>query len=233
MPKKKAKTRVRLNQKDSSKAVAAMAKARDKSYKEAPRTPKGKIVNGYGYKAVLEGYRENRLEPTVIGPGSNVKPAFVLQPNLGKRIVRLIRKGYPYTTVCRYCGIAPKTFRDWLDRGRDGFSIEYVEFYEAVAKAEGYAEMRTLNKLKSHENADWRVSAWQLERRWPEHWSKKDRMVAEMHVNATVNVDSKEGLGQKVVTDEAARELARKLIDGDAFDYNAALPAPSKEEEEA
>lgn len=234
MPKKSAKQRVRLGkQKDSRKAVEAMGKARDKSYKEAPRTARGKILNGYSYKAVLEGYRENGLQPTVIGPGSNVKPAFVVQPNLGKRIVRLIRKGYPYTTVCRYCGITPKTFRDWLDRGREGFSIEYVEFYEAVAKAEAFAEMRTLNKLKTHENADWRVSAWQLERRWPEHWSKKDRMVAENAVNVTVNVDSKESLSQKVVTDDAARELARKLIDGDAFDYNKALPAPNQEEEEA
>lgn len=231
MPKKKAKRRVRLGERDSRKAVEAMAKARDESYKKAPRTARGKILNGYSYKAVLEGYRENGLKPTVIGPGSNVKPAFVVQPSLAKRIVRLIRKGYPYTTVCRYCGITPKTFRDWLDRGRDGFSIEYVEFYEAVAKAEGYAEMRTLNKLKQHENADWRVSAWQLERRWPEHWSKKDRMVAEMHVNATVNVDSKESLGQKVATDDAARELARKLIDGEAFNYTA-LPSPEPKEEE-
>src|SRR5690606_23739114 len=112
----------------------------------------GKIPHAYKYKEVLEGYRENGLKPTIIQPNQGPPPAFVLQPNLGKRIVRLIRKGYPYTTVCRYCGIAPKTFRDWLERGRDGYSIEYVEFHEAVAKAEGFAEMRTLNKLKSHEN---------------------------------------------------------------------------------
>lgn len=232
MPRKTAKRRVRLNERSSKNAIEAMGKARDKSYKEARAKSNGRIPNGYKYKEVLEGYRENGLQPTIVGPGSNVKPAFVVQPSLGKRIVRLIRKGYPYTTVCRYCGITPKTFRDWLERGRDGFSMDYVKFHEDVAKAEAFAEMRTLNKLKSHENADWRVSAWQLERRWPEHWSKKDRLTAEMHVNATINVDSKESLGSKVLIDDAARDLARKLIDGEAFSYDA-LPAPSQEEEDA
>lgn len=220
MSKKKHKTRVRLR----TKSTEAMIKGRDESRRKAPRRENGKIIQGYRYKELLEGYRENGLSPTVInGQGNPARPpSFVLQPALEKRIVRLIRKGYPYTTVCRSCGVTPKTFKDWLEKGKTGYSKDYVRIYRKIARAEAYAEMRTLKVLRKHEKADWRVSAWQLERRWPEHWSKKDRMVAEMHVNAVVNVDSKESLGKTVVQDEAARELARRLIDGESL----TLPSP-------
>lgn len=222
MSKKKHKTRVRLRNTNPEH----LYRGRDESYKNAPRMDNGRIIQGYRYKELLEGYRENGLSPTVINgqPNPAKPPAFVLQPALERRLVRLIRKGYPYTTVCRACGITPKTFKDWLEKGKTGFSKDYARIYRKIAKAEAFAEMRTLKVLRMHEKADWRVSAWQLERRWPENWSKKDRMVAEMHVNAVVNVDSKETLGKTVIQDEAARELARRLIDGDSL----MLPSPEK-----
>lgn len=236
MPKKK-KVRVRLREKRSPEAIKSqtdpMMKARDKSFKGAPRSKSGRITPGYKYKQLLEGYRENGIEPTIIEANSiSKKPAFVVQPSLGKRIAKLIRKGYPYTTVCRYCGITPKTFKDWLEKGRAGYNADYIDFYESIAKAEAFAEMRIVKKLQTHENSDWRVSAWQLERRWPEHWSKKDRVVAETHVNATINVDSKESLGKKVIEDGTARELARRLIDG-SDDFSRSLPAPMLEDTES
>lgn len=229
----KTKKRVRLRTGGTPESIKARDAARDKSFKEAPRSKRGRILPGYAYKGLLDGYRETGREPKVIAPNDMSRPPmFVMQPSLGKRIIRLIKKGYPFTTVCRYCGVTPKTFKDWLERGKAGQSRDYIKFYENVARAEAYAEMRILRKLQGHENADWRVSAWQLERRWPEHWSKKDRITAEMHVNATVNVDSKENLGRSVVQDDAARELARRLIDGSDFSY-AALPEPMFEEEDA
>lgn len=225
---KKKKPRIRLREKANTEA---MQKARDESFKKAPRSKRGRIMPGYRYKELLEGYRENGIEPTIIRGNAPLvvkPPSFVTQPSLAKRIVRLIRRGYPYTTVCRYCGITPKTFKEWLEKGKAGYTEDYVDLYVKVAKAEAYAEMRILKMLQKHEKADWRVSAWQLERRWPEHWSKKDRMTAEMHVNATINVDSKEVLGNKVLKDDAARELARKLIDSERYDYDS-LPAPESE----
>jgi hypothetical protein len=202
--------------------------------KKAPRREDGKVIQGHAYKSVLEGYRENGIEPDVLN-GKALKemtpraPMFVIQPGLENRIVKLIRRGYPFTTVCRYVGITTKTFREWLDKGKAGTSKDYVRLYRRVAKAEAKAEMKTLEKLRTHENADWRVSAWQLERRWPEHWSKKDRLIAESHVNVTHSGDSKESLSKNVVQDDAARELARKLIDGNDFSYDQ-LPSPDYEE---
>lgn len=222
MAKTQGRERVRLSKGTPEQSVKAMHEGRAKSHKKAPRRENGKVIQGYKYKELLEGYRENGLEPHVINGPMVTKPRtpmFVDQPSLAKRIIKFIRKGYPYTTVCRYVGVTPKTFKEWLERGKAGVSPEYVRFYERVARAEAHAEMQTLENLKRHGKADWRVSAWQLERRWPEHWAKKDRIAAELTVNSNVQADSKEHLGKAVVQDLAARELARRLISGDEFGY--------------
>lgn len=219
---KKRKPRVRLN--SHNRSMDAANKARDKSYAEAPRSERGRIMPGYKYKAILDGYKELGLEPSIMArtqKPAGPLPLFVVQPTLAKRMVKLIRRGYPYTTVCRFCGVKPQTFKDWLEKGKTGVTPEYTDFYIQIAKAESFAEMRILKKLQTHENADWRVSAWQLERRWPEHWSKLDRNQAEVRINANINVSSKESLGNEVLKNDAARELARRLIDSDSFDQGA------------
>lgn len=233
MARKAGRQRVRLSKGPSKQALAAMHEGRKRSHEKAPRRENGKVIQGYKYKAILEGYKEMGREPRALAPNSISRlPMFVDQPSLAKRIVKLIRKGYPYTTVCRYVGVTPRTFKEWLEKGKAGLSPDYVDFYERVARAEAEAEMRTIQTLKMHEKADWRVSAWQLERRWPEHWSKKDRVMAEMQVSATINVDSKEALGRTLIQDTAARELARRLIDKDLTEYPQ-LPSYIDDEEDA
>jgi hypothetical protein len=231
MTKKTGRQRVRLSKSTENQSVEAMHAGQRKAHKKAPRRENGKVIQGYKYKELLEGYRENNLEPTVLtGQSRSLQvPMFVQQPNLENRIVKLVRKGVPYTTVCRYVGITPKTFKDWLEKGKNGYTREHVRFYERVARAEAHAEMKILQSLRAHSKADWRVSAWQLERRWPEHWAKKDRVIAETHVSGNLVVDSKQELGKAVTHDDAARELARKLIDGTDFSY-ARLPAPERDE---
>lgn len=230
MTKKQGRHRVRLS-KDTENQVVEAVKGRSKGKRQKhPRGESGKAIKGHRYKELLEGYRENGLEPSVLHgqPRSNQVPMFVIQPRLVPRIVKLIRKGVPYTTVCRYVGVTPKTFKDWLEKGRNGYTPEHVSFYEKVARAEAHAEMATLRSLQAHRRTDWRVSAWQLERRWPEHWAKKDRIIAETHVSGNLVVDAKQQLGNAVTHDDAARELARRLIDDTDFTY-ARLPAPVEE----
>jgi len=225
------KRRIRLEDQSKKQSVKALHEGRDRSFKEARKLHGGKIPQGYTYKSLLDGYREMGRKPKVIDgkQAPTREPSFVVQPGMARRIVRLIRRGMPYTAVCRYVGITPKTFKDWLEKGRSGYSPEYVNFYRKICRAEARAEMETLKSLRRHRSADWRVSAWELERRWPENWSKKDRLVAETHVNATVNIDSKSNLSTVVISDEEARELARKMIDGSEFGY-ARLPAPTGED---
>lgn len=226
MSKAQGKQRVRLR--ETSKTIEALQKGRRKSVKNAPRKSNGKVIQGYAYKELLEGHRE-RTPNIVVAPQGSRSPMFVVQPNLAKRIVKLIRRGYPYTTVCRAVGVTPKTFKEWLEKGKAGASPDYIKLFEDVAKAEAYAEMRTLNMLRKHEKADWRVSAWQLERRWPEHWSKIDRLTADLNVNSSAATDAKEDLSKSVAKDEAARELARRLIDDTDFSYTAIQNSATEE----
>lgn len=230
---KKKPKRVRLRKGFSQKAIDAMQKGREESFKNAPRMPNGKIVPGYKYKSLLEGHQELGRKPRVYtGKSLHSSPKFVVHPGIKRKIVKLIRKGYPYTTVCRYVGVTPSTFKDWLEKGKLGVSKEYVDFYQAVARSEADAEMRLLKAMQLHERSDWRVSAWQLERRWPEHWAKQDRVTAEMKVHTTVESANKEKLGKSVLTDEVARDLARRMIDHEMQEYENHLEDHSDENEE-
>jgi hypothetical protein len=105
-----------------------------------------------------------------------------------------------------------------MTKGRDGID-PYKGLFERVCRAEAKAEMDNLVELKRHQKNEWKVSAWLLERRWPEHWARRDAFKAEIAVNAEVTLKGKEQLAKRVVTDEASRELARRLIDGDEFGY--------------
>lgn len=217
---KTTKRRVRLKESLKEQRVKALAEGRDRSRREARKKHNGKLPQGYKYKEVLQGYRENGLEPTIIKAPATQEPMFVVQPTLERKIIKMLKRGAPYTTVCRACGITPTTFMNWLEKGKAGFSEDYIRFYRRVCKAEAAAEMQALKDLKAHKKSDWRVSAWELERRWPENWSKVSRTEANVKMSGNVTVDTKEKLGNTVVQDEATRELARKLIDGSEFGFS-------------
>lgn len=153
-------------------------------------------------------------------------PAFQKDPNLGKRLCKAIAEGFPYTTVCNHLGIRIPTFLLWLERGRNGYAPEYVRLYRSVCRAEAVGEMNILRRLRRHAASDWRVSAWQLERLWPEKYGRVDRIRAETRSTIQITADTKKNLGAQVVQDDVARELARRMIDGEAQLHFNALPAP-------
>jgi hypothetical protein len=152
--------------------MEAVHKGRDESFRNAPRLDDGRIVPGYRYKEILNAYEEAGLKPRVITgeiTHQTRPPMFASDPKIGKKIIKFIRAGYPYTTVCRAVGVSRETFLQWLQRGKDGHPV-YAEFYARVQRAEAKAEIGILENLRAHEKDEWKVSAWQFERRWPEHW---------------------------------------------------------------
>jgi transposase len=208
--------RVRLPQN-----MDALHAGRDKALAVAPRLDDGRVVPGYRYKEILNAYEEAGLKPREITaePTHQTRPPmFAADPRLAKKIVKYIRAGYPYTTVCRAVGVSRETFLQWLQRGKDGHPV-YQAFYERVCRAEAKAEMDVLESLSQHQKDEWKVSAWKLERRWPEHWGRRDAFRAETQANINVTVTSKEGLGKEVANDVTSRELARRMIDGNEYGY--------------
>lgn len=226
---KNGRVREQLDRRKDPEHVARMTAGRKRAAAAAPRKSNGKLKLDYRIANVLNAeYKSIRT----INPLRKYRLPIILR-NLfvRKRILKQLRMGIPYTTVCSSNGIAPNLFLETLERGKNGFSKAHAKFYKEVCKAEANGEINILKRLRRHSSSDWRVNAWQLERIWPEKYGRVDRIRAETRATVNVTTDTKKELGTKVISDDIARELARRMIDGDAQLHFNALPASSENAE--
>lgn len=173
----------------------------------------------YDYDAIVEIYGKHDISPQEMRLKAG-RPLFVRRPDITTRICKLLRKGLPFTTVCRLVGVSRKTFLTWMELGYENHSPEYLNFYVRVTHAEARAEEKLLKKLDAHSKNDWRVSAWRLERRWPEHWGKRDAVKAQHQVEMNVSVThKKEDVAREILTDNDYRDAARRQLEGEEFGY--------------
>lgn len=114
-----------------------------------------------------------------------------LTPDTQQRIIQAIRMGATYEHAAAYGGIAYNTFNEWRKRAevelqrRDNPRVTegtkqweteqpYVEFYEAIKKAEGDAVVGWLAKIeKAASDGNWQAAAWKAERRYPEAYGRQ------------------------------------------------------------
>jgi hypothetical protein len=136
----------------------------------------------------------------------------IADPAVYKTIIDLIEEGNYITTVANYAGIAPATLYTYLERGKNGYDTLYHQFYLDVQKAWASAEVNTLRKLREHENADWRVSAWRLERTYPERYALKTITRTEVNISGEVQHKIKNDFADSLLDDPEKREMARKLL---------------------
>lgn len=139
----------------------------------------------------------------------------IADPVVYDTIIELVRDGNYITTVANFAGISPNTLYTYLERGKVGYDTLYHKFYLDVQKAWAEAEINTLKKLKSHQDADWRVSAWILERTYPERYALKTISRTEVNVSGEVQHKIKNDFADSLLDDPAKREMARKLLTGD------------------
>jgi hypothetical protein len=91
------------------------------------------------------------------------------QPELGQRIVDVVRVTGMAEAAAAACGIHRATLYRWLERGGKQRSGPLRDFADAVTKAQGESETRLLTLItKSASAGEWRAAAWLLERRNPE-----------------------------------------------------------------
>ena len=112
-----------------------------------------------------------------------------LTPEVRERIVRAIAAGSYYAAAAQLAGITPRTFYNWMKRGREELErVEstprarirererpYVEFYKAVKQAEAEAEIKVVARWWESMKDDWRACRDFLARRFPERWAPKVR----------------------------------------------------------
>ena len=99
-----------------------------------------------------------------------------LNGELQKEMVALFHRGGFRNEVCGAVGISYVTFLSWMERGKKAKTGQFLEFFNAIKKAEAVGKLRHIANITRHSEQSWQASAWFLERRYPEEFRKVDRI---------------------------------------------------------
>jgi hypothetical protein len=100
-----------------------------------------------------------------------VGPKSTLTPEVADRIVALLSAGNYVQVAIRACGVARRTYTDWLAKGREG-DPEFEAFAERVDRARAEGEARNVAQIARAAGDSWQAAAWLLERMAPERWGR-------------------------------------------------------------
>ena len=99
-----------------------------------------------------------------------------LTPDVQQRICTALAVGATYAHAAQYGGVSYDAFNEWLHRGENGDSPEFVEFRQAVKDAEARATVAWLTNIEqAATEGAWQASAWKLERRFPRDYGRFER----------------------------------------------------------
>jgi transposase len=104
-----------------------------------------------------------------------------LTDDIRDRLAALLRAGVGVDAAAEAVGIAPSTFRAWVQRGeRDGpRDAPYRAFREVVERARGEHEAILVAAMsRAAGRGSWRAAAWVLEREFPERWGPPEHRAA-------------------------------------------------------
>lgn len=129
---------------------------------------------------------------------------------LQQRIVAAIRAGCYAEQAAAAAGVHRATFFRWLARGTETGSGLYFEFLQAVRQAEAEAEEIAVTIIREAAlDGAWQAAAWFLERKFPERWSRRDKVDVDVFLRSHAERIAKEqGLEVEEVIEEARRLLA-------------------------
>jgi hypothetical protein len=95
----------------------------------------------------------------------------------------MVASGASFATAARASGITDRTFRNWLDKGRElavrreqGGRLTapqrlLLQLLDSVERAEAQFEVRLVAMVNRAANDDWRAAMTLLERRVPDPWA--------------------------------------------------------------
>lgn len=110
-----------------------------------------------------------------------------LTPELQEEMIKVIQAGNYVETACAFVGLSKNTFYDWLKRAAreterlaknprarmKKSEAPYVEFSDAVKRAQGQAEVRDVLLIAKAAEHVWQAAAWRLERKFPDRWGRR------------------------------------------------------------
>lgn len=111
---------------------------------------------------------KKQKEPKKIGR----TPEIVTDSDRVERILNAIRLGLSLREACEYAGIGTTSYYEIKGKGEAGIQ-PYAAFTEQLKKALIERKVRLLGNLERHSETNWVVSAWRLERMFPEEFAKR------------------------------------------------------------
>ena len=97
-----------------------------------------------------------------------------LTKDVQKQICDAIRLGATYKLAAQYGGISYVTFNTWMADGEAADDGDFLEFFNAVKKAESDGALKWLRKIEASANTgNWTAAAWKLERRYPNDYGRQ------------------------------------------------------------
>lgn len=113
-----------------------------------------------------------------------------LTPETVKKLTDAIQAGATYALACKYAGISYEVFALWQRRANEEIERrqnprikegskewiegeDFIQFLQAIQKAEGNAALGWLLKIEqAANNGHWQAAAWKLERRYPHDYGR-------------------------------------------------------------
>ena len=103
-----------------------------------------------------------------------------------KRAIQLKKGGANHKDIAAALGVCPQTFSRWINQPK---TDNQRELCEGLKKAEAdYKNALLAIIAKSAETRDWKAAAWLLERKYPEEYSRVDRVTANVHQKQEADV---------------------------------------------
>jgi hypothetical protein len=107
-----------------------------------------------------------------------------------EKLTEALRSGSYRIDACRAAGIHYNTLLAWEKKGESQKSGEYIDFLDALRRAEAEAVVSNVKIInKAATGGDWRAAAWFLERKYPNNWARLDkRAIEDMIPNTSKDV---------------------------------------------
>lgn len=109
-----------------------------------------------------------------------------LTKELVKKAIALKSDGMSDKDICIACDVSQSAFYRWQENG--GKSDLQRELVEGLKKAESNYKGALLRSIKKQGEKDWRALCWLLERKYPEEYSRVDRVTANVHQKQEADV---------------------------------------------
>lgn len=171
--------------------------------------------------------QDGREAPTPEHPQG--KPRMI---KIGDAIVERVAAGLPVELAAESVGVGKEMVWEWLRRGKGqdkqrAKAPVYARFAEALTRARGRCAGSLIVELRKWAGKDPRVIMWMLERRFPEHFGRSDKLA----VQATHGIDPQTVALMRRVPTMTDEELDALIQSGGVVDRGG-LPALTEPEDD-